>query len=227
MESSEIQRSALIGGLFAAPVAAFETRGPLDAGFLVAEEAALVARASPKRIGEFAAGRACARRAFAELGVAGFALRSGPDREPLWPAGLTGSITHTRDFCGVAVARKEVAASLGLDAERRDAVRRRLWERIATAAELEWLASLPAADAVGMATLLFSAREAFYKCQFGLTREWLDFSDVSVSVGPGRFEVVPRRALAIEAVVPPPWSGRFAIDGSLLLTGCELPGAPI
>src|ERR1700730_18709662 len=58
-------------------------------------EAEDVARAVPKRIAEFAAGRACARAALAEFGVREFALRAAPDRQPLWPEGFIGSIAHT------------------------------------------------------------------------------------------------------------------------------------
>gem|GEM_PF-224526 len=218
-----IQPSPLIAGLYAEPVCAFEARGPVDPGALARAEAEYVARAVPKRAGEFAAGRACARRALAGLGITEFALRVGADREPLWPAGVTGSITHTAGFCGVVAARTAVVASLGLDAERRDAVHRRLWRRIATPEELAWLESLAPDLAPDMAALIFSAKEAFYKCQFPLTREWLDFSAVSVSVGPGSFEVRPRRALALESLARPPWRGRHALDRSLILTGCSLP----
>ena len=44
-------------------------RVPGDASLLAPEEAAIVANAVPKRVGEFAAGRLCARRALAELGM--------------------------------------------------------------------------------------------------------------------------------------------------------------
>lgn len=222
---SSIQRSEAIAALFAEPVAAFETRGPVDPGALAPEEAAHVARAAPKRVAEFAAGRACAHRALAELGAPGFVLRVGPDREPLWPAGVVGSITHSDGFCGVVAARIGTLRSLGLDAERRDAVHERLWSQIATAEERAGLASLKPDNAIECATLIFSAKEAFYKCQFPLTREWLSFSDVSVSTERDTFDIRPRRTLGLEAIAPPPWRGRFALVGSLVLTGLALPAA--
>lgn len=222
-----IQRSSTIAALFAEPVTAFEARGPIDPRALAPEEAAHVARAAPKRVAEFAAGRACARRALAELGAPEFVLLSGPDREPLWPPGIAGSITHAAGFCGAVAARTGALRSLGLDAERRDAVQRRLWRQIASSEELAWLASLSGDSAIEYATLIFSAKEAFYKCQFPLTREWLSFSDVSVEFQRGTFAIVPRRALALAMLAPPPWSGRFALADSLILTGCALPAAPV
>lgn len=226
MSDGSIQPSGLIAGLFSRRVSAFETRGPVDAETLAAEEAEYVARAVPKRVGEFAAGRACARRGLRELGIKDFALRVGPDRTPLWPPQTTGSITHTSGFCGAVVARRTELAAVGIDAERRDAVHRRLWPRIALPEEIGWLEGLPPDRAGDMATLLFSAREAFYKCQFALTSEWLDFSDVSVSIGPGAFQILPRRTLALEALAPPPWGGRYVFERALVLTGCGLPGGP-
>lgn len=222
-----IQRSPTIAALFSEPVAAFETRVPIDPRVLSPEEAAHVARAAPKRVAEFAASRACARRALAELGVPGFVLLVGPDREPLWPPGMAGSITHAAGFCGVVAAQIGTVRSLGLDVERRDAVQQRLWRQIATSEELAWLASLSPDSAIERATLIFSAKEAFYKCQFPLTREWLSFSDVSVSVHGETFEILPRRMLALEAIAQAPWTGRFTLTDSLVLTGCALSAEPV
>jgi 4'-phosphopantetheinyl transferase EntD len=227
VDDGSIQPSVLIAGLFTERVSAFETRGPVDARTLAAEEAEHVARAVPKRVGEFAAGRACARRALRELGIKDFALRVGPDRAPLWPPLATGSITHTSGFCGAVVARRTELAAVGIDPARRDAVHRRLWPRIALPQEIEWLEGLPPERAGDMATLLFSVREAFYKCQFALTREWLDFGDVSVSIGPAAFQILPRRTLALEALAPPPWGGRDVFEGGLILTGCGVPGRSV
>lgn len=222
-----IQRSPTLAALFGAPVAAFETREPGDPRMLAPEEAAHVARAAPKRVAEFAASRACARSALAELGVPQFILLVGPDREPLWPPGVVGSITHVTGFCGVVAARIGTVRSLGLDAERRDAVHQRLWRQIATTEELVRLESLNPDSATEFATLIFSAKEAFYKCQFPLTREWLSFNDVSVSVERDTFEILPRRTLALEAIAPAPWSGRFTRTDALVLSGCMLAAASI
>ena len=224
---SSIQRSPTIAGLFAVPVAAFEAHGPIDPRVLAPEEAAHVERAVPKRVGEFAAGRACARRALEELGVRDFVLRVGSEREPLWPAGIAGSITHTAGFCAAVAAHTTLVAALGLDAEHREAVHRRLWRQIATPEEISWLESLDSDQADEMATLIFSAKEAFYKCQFAVTREWLNFSDVSVSVGPRDFEIRPLRRLALELRASPPWRGRHAPERSLIVAGCSLPARSV
>jgi 4'-phosphopantetheinyl transferase EntD len=227
VESGNVCASRLLGGLFTDGVVAFEARQPVGLETLRAEEAEYVARAVPKRAGEFAAGRACARRALAALAIADFPLRVGADREPLWPEGVTGSITHTSGFCGVVVASKATFGSLGIDAELVNAVHRRLWRQITTVQELRWLDGLPVPEADRMASILFSAKEAFFKCQFPLTRQWLNFADLSIRIEPHAFGVVPRKALALEGLARPPWTGRYALEDSLIVTGLSLPARGI
>ena len=84
---------------------------------LLPDEAAHVAQAIPKRRREFARGRVSARQVLAELGVPSVSLLVGPKREPLWPEGIVGSITHDDRLCVVAVARAEKYAGLGVDVE--------------------------------------------------------------------------------------------------------------
>jgi enterobactin synthetase component D / holo-[acyl-carrier protein] synthase len=223
--SAPVRVSRLLGELFPNGAAAFEARSPVGSETLHEEELPFIPRAVAKRAAEFATGRACARRALAQLGITGFALRVGSDREPLWPPGVTGSITHTAAFYGAVVARRTLCESLGVDVERRDAVHRRLWRQIATPGELQWLEGLAPALAADMATLLFSAKESFFKCQFPLTREWLNFSDVSVSVEPPHLRIVPCRALAVARRAPPSWKGRCALEDGLVATGVYLPAA--
>jgi len=222
MDADAVRPSPRLAQLFTAPVIALEaspggTAGSADA--LHPQEAQHVARAAPKRIAEFAAGRACARAALAQLGVSDFPLRVGADREPLWPPGITGSITHAHGFCAAVVARSSALRSLGIDAERAGAVRHPLWQHIAGPAEREWLEGLAHEDALAMGTLVFSAKEAFFKCQHPLTREWVHFGDVRVRVEPPLFEIEPLRSLRLEGLQPPPWRGRFASAPGLLLTG--------
>ena len=61
--------------------------------------------------------RTCARIALGRLGLPPAPLLSGPKREPLWPDGVVGSITHCDGYRAVAVARADQLASIGIDAE--------------------------------------------------------------------------------------------------------------
>jgi 4'-phosphopantetheinyl transferase EntD len=138
---------------------------------------------APGRQREFATARACARRALARLGVAPAALVPHADRSPGWPDGIIGSITHTHDLCLVAVARRGRLASLGIDVERVTAASTDIEELVCTPAERRWLDAQPAAQRGPHVRLFFSAKEAFYKCQYPLTRTYLDFQNVELAIG--------------------------------------------
>jgi 4'-phosphopantetheinyl transferase EntD len=217
-----VTASALLAGLFPPGIVAFECHAPFAPAPLHPAEAQCVARAVPKRLGEFAAGRACAHAALAQLQIADYPLRMGAEREPLWPAGIVGSITHSGSFCGAALARSAEIMGLGVDVEQRSAVRPELWRAVSTAQELEWLHRLPEAQARTMAAVVFSAKEAFFKCQFPLTRQWLGFAHVAIHVEADRFAVRPCRTLQLEELAPPPWGGCFALQGALVATGVAL-----
>ena len=70
-----------------------------------------------------------------------------------------------------------------------------------------------------MATVLFSAKEAFYKCQYALTRNWLGFEDVIVEAGENEFSVSVCDPQATSAFAHHAYRGKFAIDGSRVVCG--------
>jgi len=172
---------------------------------LMPEEAEHVARAVPKRLREFARGRVSARQLLGELGVPSAGLLVGPKREPLWPESVVGSITHDDTLCVVAVARREHYAGLGIDVEPDEPLEPEVAARIWSPAEAEDAARRADMTPVLAARLVFSAKEAFYKCQFPLTRTFLGFKDVCVTLGEGTFEA--RLERTVEAF---PAGKRFA-----------------
>jgi 4'-phosphopantetheinyl transferase EntD len=148
-------------------------------------EAAIVAGAVPRRQREFAAGRWLAARALHRLGLPRAPLLAGAGREPRWPDSITGSISHCGDACVVLAAKRQDIRSVGIDLEEDAPLERSLLESICTAAELTWLLRQPDSEQGGLAKLLFSAKEAFYKFQYPLTATFLEFQDVEVSLSPG------------------------------------------
>jgi enterobactin synthetase component D len=181
---------ALVAGVFPADVAvAWDAMGSATAP-LLAEEEALMLRAVAKRQHEFALGRGCARRALAELGLEPGALLVGAKREPLWPPGVVGSIAHDVRLCVAVAARSNAYAGVGVDVEPDEplstGVAARIWSP-EEAARAEGVSVVPPASA---AKLVFSAKEAVYKCQFPITREFIGFRGVRVTLGDGTFEAV-------------------------------------
>ncbi|MDP8984158.1 MAG: 4'-phosphopantetheinyl transferase superfamily protein [Pseudomonadota bacterium] len=163
-----------------ADMAAAEMRGPGDPSTLHPAEAEHLGRAVPKRVQEFSAGRQCARLAMASLGIVDFALRAAPDRQPIWPSSLVGSISHTAGWCVAVAASKARLSAIGVDCEVVGHVGPEVWPSLFTPQEALWVDSLPEPERPAAAALIFSAKEAFYKCQYPLTGQWLDFHDLHI-----------------------------------------------
>jgi 4'-phosphopantetheinyl transferase EntD len=208
-----------IAALFTAGAVAYETQETILVNALLPEERQYVARAMSKRVQEFAAGRVCARAALAQLGYAAVALPMGEDRAPQWPAGVTGSITHTDGFCAAVAATTARIRALGLDVEPAASVKPELWHRICGPDELATVQSQDARTAIETATLIFSAKEAFYKCQHTLTGQWLGFSDISITIETDGFIVRPSRPLQITDQFPGPWRGKYLSAAGRVITG--------
>jgi 4'-phosphopantetheinyl transferase EntD len=138
----------------------------------------------PKRIREFAAGRALARVALRDLGVDAGPIQSSPNRYPLWPEGVVGSISHSDRLVAVALSRSSVYRSIGIDVERERAVPDSIVRMIVTPAEQ---ASITSGDPVGAATVLFSCKESLYKAVYPCTHEFLDFHDVEIRLSGREF----------------------------------------
>jgi 4'-phosphopantetheinyl transferase EntD len=214
--------------LFAPGAIVADLRVPGDPQMLLPEEAACLGRAVPKRISEFAAGRLCARRALAEFGIVDFPIRVAADRQPIWPPSMVGSITHTAGFCAAVAAERRHADALGLDCEVVGDVKAELWPRICAPVELEWVASLPVAEQAAVVTLIFAAKEAFYKCQYPLVSERLNFHDVRIEAwgwggAAGGFRIHAARRIAICAHASQPWEGRFLYHDAWVTAGISMP----
>ncbi len=219
--------SADLSRLFVPGSIVAELRQPGDPHLLLPEEAAHLGRPVPKRVGEFAAGRLCARRALAEFGIVNFPIRAAADRQPIWPQSMVGSITHTAGFCAVVVAQRQDADALGLDSEVVGDVKVEIWPIICAPVEIEWVESLPAPERPAAVTLIFSAKEAFYKCQYPMVGERLDFHDVSIETPDwgtscGEFQINAAREIDLCARIPFPWRGRYLFHEEWVTAGVSM-----
>lgn len=216
--------SALLSSVFPPGVVAAELCKAADPRLLLTGEAARLVRALPKRIQEFAAGRLCARRALKELGFSDFPVTAGSDRRPQWPSSIVGSITHTHGFSGAVVAERRRFCAIGVDAEAIGSVVPELWPHICTPAEASWLEALPETERSKFAALIFSAKEAFYKCQYGVTGQWLEFHDIALAfhsndMQTGSFSVRSVKGIRLMQHETMPLIGRFQFYGELVVTG--------
>ena len=129
-----------------------------------------------KRQREFAAGRLAARKAIEETGHKPVFPAVGEAREPVWPAGLTGSITHTSDIALAAVAIHGTFASIGIDIEDVQPLEDSVIASVLTGMEIS---HLKAGD--DQALRLFSYKESIFKCVFPTHRQFIDFKDVEIT----------------------------------------------
>jgi 4'-phosphopantetheinyl transferase EntD len=225
--------SPLLAGLFPVGVVAVESRGPGDPSLLLPAEAAHLGRAVAKRVQEFAAGRLCVRRALQEYGIDQFPLRVADDRQPIWPEGFVGSITHTAGLCAAVVAESRTIAAVGIDSEIVGHVTPDIWSTICGAGEADWVNSLRPSERAAAVTLIFSAKEAFYKCQYPLVAEWLDFHDLVIESetwgqrghNAARILIRPTRRIRFEEYAQVPIVGRYRFHEEFVSVGVALPRA--
>ena len=189
-----------------------------------------VTKGRAARRADFAAGRASAREALGALGAPMIAMPVGQGGAPVWPDGFVGSITHTDAFCATVAARAHHAISLGLDAESAEPLAPGLEGRVCGPGDYPPSKSRVTCADVAWPKLVFSIKEAFYKCQYPLTRRFLDFRAATVSFAPaqtshgGRFKVSSGRQPGETA----PWprcSGSWRIFDGLIIAGVWVDGA--
>lgn len=174
-------------------------------------------RMVPARRQEFLAGRLAAERAQAALGFAPRPVLAGQDRAPIWPARLTGSISHASGVAMAVVARNDAVLALGVDIERRLPLAPEIAETVLLPEEAGFLKH----DADG--SLLFSAKEAVYKALYPLSPEVAGYDLLAIHPDPtaDRFTArLTRRygPLAEGSEI----AGRYALAGGLILTAVTL-----
>lgn len=145
-------------------------------------EEALVERAVDKRKREFRAGRNAAHALFDQLGIAHPDLLKGTQREPAWPQGWVGSISHTQGMCAVLLASTGDASGVGLDVEQATPLNPELRDMICRPEERVQIDALRQRLGAGLALekLVFSAKESIHKVYFPLNYHTLDFLDARI-----------------------------------------------
>ncbi len=188
------------------------------------EEEALIVDAAEARRLEFRTGRACAHAALEGLGVKAVPVLRGARREPLWPVGIVGSITHTTGFCAAAVAQTQDYRALGLDAELDARAADDFVRRVCSANEIARCAELGPVE--HLANVVFSAKEAVHKLQYPLSGQVLYWRDLEVLLDPPHIGAGTFRARFLGPC--PPFEqgalleGRWLREAGLILTGSAL-----
>lgn len=136
-----------------------------------------------KRQAEFIAGRICARSILDAYGLGGHVVAVGKHREPLWPDGFVGSITHSNHYAAAIACPASDVLGIGIDIETviTDEARQAMMELVVSADETAYLRGNTGALSFDqLLTLVFSAKESFFKAAFPQVKAYFDFDAVQV-----------------------------------------------
>lgn len=136
-----------------------------------------------KRQMEFFFGRLAARDALYPLGLADEQIPIGLQRQPVWPSGVIGSITHTQGLAAAVATRLGVYRGIGIDAEQvvNPEACQSVSQIVVGRQELNYLHSLQELSLQVALTIVFSAKESFYKAAYATVGQIFDFSAVQVT----------------------------------------------
>jgi len=162
-----------LGNLFPPECVGFVASSTPVSYKLFPAEAECTTGMAERRLKEFKLGRYCARISQLLLGLRARPVTKGVSREPHWPPGVIGSISHTGDFAVAVVAAAATLESVGLDMESAEPL----------TADIIAMTCLPQENPNqdgALGKLLFSIKESIYKCIFPLVGEYVDFLEMEV-----------------------------------------------
>jgi 4'-phosphopantetheinyl transferase EntD len=140
-----------------------------------------VADAGSKRQREFLCGRYYAHRLLESIGYTDVIISRDRQGCPQWPVNIVGSISHTSDFCIVLLSGPGKFRSVGVDLEESGRLKPSLWPRLFTQSELTGLHAVSdPVEQMRRAAIMFSAKEAFYKCDYAVNQKSYEFTDLEV-----------------------------------------------
>lgn len=176
--------------------------------------------AVPKRKAEFLAARYLSRILLETRGLP-TNLPSGHHRQPLWPTGWVGSITHTHDTAVSVLAASWQGSLLGIDLERwmdpeiADKIKRTI---VDNREECLLAGPWPFAHAL---TLAFSAKESLFKAIYPMVGCYFDFDCVELvelDYASGTFVFRIARVLSPRVGIGEVFQGHFDILDNGVLT---------
>ena len=146
---------------------------------LLASEQQATRHFKQKKLLDFKRGRYCARMALSHIGRPHEAVSVGASREPVWPNGIIGSISHCDGTSAAAVSAGGDLLGIGIDIEALQVLDPVVLDQICGPEELQWMANHPSDEQ--LSSVLFCIKEAVYKCVWPNLRRFIDFREVSVT----------------------------------------------
>ena len=138
---------------------------------------------SQNRNQEYLLGRLAIKDALGSLGYPPIWIERDPlTKAPVWPEGITGSLSHSSGLALAVVGDSPPILGLGVDLEKANrTIDLGIERHICTQDESDDLRSLHLENQAIRLLLTFSAKESLYKCFFGkIPRDLLRFKNVSL-----------------------------------------------
>ena len=147
-----------------------------------AEENYFSQLSSVSRKEHYRSGRICAGEVLSKLGTRGQpVLRDPQTREPLWPEGIYGAITHSGNWAAAAAGKTSDVLGIGIDLEDLERqVDSRISRHVCLPEEQKWLQECGEDFLEQNLKIIFSAKESIFKAFFPYTRTYLHFHDARI-----------------------------------------------
>lgn len=147
-----------------------------------AEENYFSQLSSVSRKEHYRSGRICAGEVLSKLGTIGQpVLRDPQTREPLWPEGISGAITHSGNWAAAAAGKTSDVLGIGIDLEDLERqVDSRISRHVCIPEEQKWLQECGEECLEQNLKIIFSAKESIFKAFFPYTRTYLHFHDARI-----------------------------------------------
>ena len=147
-----------------------------------AEENYFSQLSSVSRKEHYRSGRICAGEVLSKLGTLGQpVLRDPQTREPLWPEGISGAITHSGKWAAAAAGKTSDVSGIGIDLEDLERqVDSRISRHVCIPEEQKWLQEWGEDFLEQNLKIIFSAKESIFKAFFPYTRTYLHFHDARI-----------------------------------------------
>lgn len=142
----------------------------------------IIEKAVTKRKAEYLAGRIVAQSGIKKLTGKNIQVSRGKNREPLWPRGIVGSITHSKETA-ICIVSNDDQLLIGADIENIISTEMALsiQSEILNQSEINALQHNEDSFYNLLLTVSFSAKETLYKALFPKVRRYFGFKDTEIT----------------------------------------------
>ena len=179
----------------------------------------------PTRKLEFKLGRLCASVAHKlKTGSELLLLEKSEDRNPIWPSGIVGSITHNHHWVAAVVSKTEELIGVGIDFEVRGRTKLSLSGHIRSSGDIKVHSKFSEEE---LLTFIFSAKESLYKALYPSVQKYFGFQsaalrEIDFDHGKFKIDLIADIGNGFSPNAKFHFEGRFIQDDQNILTAIEV-----